>query len=50
LRQTHILVVDDEAGIRRFVGASLRAEGYEVSLATDGEEALQAVERSYLTW
>jgi two-component system KDP operon response regulator KdpE len=46
MTQTHILLVDDEAAIRRFVGASLRAEGYEVSLAEDGEEALQAVEET----
>jgi two-component system KDP operon response regulator KdpE len=44
--KTRVLLVDDEPGIRRFVGASLRAEGYEVSLATDGEEALRAVEET----
>ena len=39
-----VLLVDDEASIRRFVGASLRAEGYEVSIAEDGEEALQVMD------
>ena len=44
--KTRVLVVDDEASIRRFVSASLRAEGYEVSLAADGEEALHTVEET----
>ena len=36
----HILVVDDEANIRQIVSAYLRKEGYQVSEARDGEEAL----------
>jgi two-component system, OmpR family, KDP operon response regulator KdpE len=35
-----VLVVDDEQSIRRAVGRALSARGYEVQLATDGEEAL----------
>jgi two-component system KDP operon response regulator KdpE len=35
-----ILVVDDEHSIRRAVGRALTARGYDVQLATDGEEAL----------
>jgi len=42
--QIHILIVDDEASIRRFVGAGLRAEGFEVTEAVNGEEAVRAVE------
>lgn len=38
-----VLIVDDEAGIRRFLHASLTAQGYSVSEASTGEEALQVV-------
>lgn len=37
----HILVVDDEANIREIVSAYLRKEGYQVSEAKDGLEALE---------
>jgi len=36
-----VLVVDDDPQIRRAVSTSLRARGYEVSTATDGETALE---------
>lgn len=36
-----VLVVDDEAGILRFVTACLGMAGYEVITATNGEEALR---------
>jgi two-component system nitrogen regulation response regulator NtrX len=36
-----VLIVDDEANIRRMVGALLGAEGYEVRDAQDGATALQ---------
>lgn len=35
-----ILVVDDEPQIRRFLDISLRAQGYRVALAENGEQAL----------
>ncbi len=38
-----ILVVDDEPQIRRFLEISLRAQGYRVALAVDGESALVAL-------
>jgi two-component system response regulator MprA len=41
-----ILVVDDDAPIRRMLDRTLSAEGYAVETAADGGEALAAVERS----
>ena len=41
-----ILVVDDDAPIRRMLDRALRAEGYAVETAADGGGALVAVERS----
>lgn len=41
-----ILVVDDEDQIRRFLGASLTAHGFEVREAVDGQEAIQR----FTTW
>ncbi len=35
-----VLVVDDDPDIARFVEVNLRSAGYEVSVASDGEEAL----------
>jgi two-component system response regulator MprA len=37
-----ILVVDDEPQLRRAVERALKLEGYEVALAADGDEALEA--------
>jgi DNA-binding NtrC family response regulator len=39
-----VLVVDDEKNIREGLGEYLRLEGYDLSLASDGKEGLQAVE------
>ncbi len=41
-----ILVVDDDAPIRRMLSRTLAAEGYEVEASPDGGDALAAVERS----
>lgn len=40
MQQRHILVVDDDPGIRFALGLKLRSVGYLVSEATDGVEAL----------
>ena len=39
-----ILVVDDEATVRDFVGTALRRAGYEVKDAASAEEALQIIQ------
>ena len=41
----HVLVVDDEPAIRRFLRTTLTAHGYEVAEAAGGQEALEAVAR-----
>jgi two-component system, OmpR family, KDP operon response regulator KdpE len=41
---SRILVVDDEAQIRRVMRTTLKARGYEVSEACSGEEALERVQ------
>ncbi len=38
-----ILVIDDEPQIRRFLDISLRAQGYRVETAENGEAGLQAL-------
>jgi two-component system, OmpR family, KDP operon response regulator KdpE len=42
---TRVLVVDDEPQILRGMGTNLRARGYEVDTAADGEEALDLAAR-----
>ncbi len=37
---SHVLIVDDELNIRRVLAAMLKREGYEVTTAADGEQAL----------
>jgi len=44
---TRVLVVDDEAPIRRALAANLKARGYEVDLAETGEQALELVARHH---
>ncbi|HEU0026847.1 MAG TPA: response regulator [Ktedonobacterales bacterium] len=38
-----VLVVDDDKGIRETLGALLEEEGYDVSVAADGEEGLRVM-------
>jgi two-component system, OmpR family, KDP operon response regulator KdpE len=44
---SRVLVVDDEPQIRRALGINLRARGYEVDLAPDGERALDVAARKH---
>jgi two-component system response regulator MprA len=47
MRQTSkVLIVDDDAGVRRMLARSLEAEGYAVALAADGGAALVEIERA----
>lgn len=39
-----VLVVDDSAGVRQLIAATLRGNGFEVELAANGAEALQLLE------
>ncbi len=41
-----VLVVDDEPAVRRALERALRLDNYEVALAEDGEEALDAIART----
>jgi DNA-binding NtrC family response regulator len=45
MTRARILVVDDVAEIRSYLGHLLRPQGYEVWLAADGEEALALYQR-----
>jgi CheY-like chemotaxis protein len=40
-----VLVVDDDEGIRDFIGMVLSDEGYEVMTASDGAAALELIEQ-----
>jgi two-component system, OmpR family, KDP operon response regulator KdpE len=44
MTQQNILVVDDEAPMRKLLASNLRASGYSVRLAVDGTEALKLIE------
>ncbi len=44
MTQQSILVVDDEAPMRKLLSTNLKASGYAVHLATDGTEALKLIE------
>ena len=41
MKKTRVLVVDDEPETLKYVGANLRARGFEVVTAADGSEALK---------
>ncbi len=46
--KTHILVVDDDPAILRLLCANLKARGYRVSTAVDGEQAIEAVQQDFV--
>jgi two-component system KDP operon response regulator KdpE len=43
-----ILIVDDDPAILRLLSTNLKARGYEVLTATDGEDSLETVQREYI--
>ena len=47
MRQTsRVLIVDDDAGVRRMLARTLEAEGYDVAVTADGGGALVEIERA----
>lgn len=46
VNEPHILVVDDQYGVRRLIQEVFAQAGYRVSLASNGSEALAHVRRS----
>ncbi|MFA5317349.1 MAG: response regulator transcription factor [Dehalococcoidales bacterium] len=45
--KTRVLVVDDDVAISKLLCTNLKARGYEVSLANDGNAALEAIESNF---
>lgn len=44
---TRVLVIDDDASIRRVIAYALSDEGYHVDQASDGQEALDLIARRH---
>lgn len=44
-KEKHVLVVDDEESVRRYLATLLTSEGYEVSSAEGGEEAISMIKQ-----
>ena len=48
MERKRVLVVDDDPAILRLLSTNLKARGYEVMTAADGEEALEAVQKDFI--
>lgn len=48
MEKKHILIVDDDPAILRLLSTNLKARGYDVVSATNGEESLEAVQRDFV--
>jgi two-component system, OmpR family, KDP operon response regulator KdpE len=48
MNKKHILVVDDDPSILRLLSTNLKARGYEVTTAVDGEESLEMVQKNFV--
>jgi two-component system KDP operon response regulator KdpE len=44
----NILIVDDDPAILRLLSTNLKARGYEIFTATNGEESLEAVQKDFI--
>ena len=44
MTQQRVLVVDDEAPMRKYISTNLKARGYDVLMAEDGTEALKTID------
>ena len=44
----NVLIVDDDPAILRLLSMNLKARGYEIFTATDGEESLEAVQKNFI--
>src|SRR5438874_12803229 len=44
MNQQRILIVDDEEPMRRLIATNLKASGYRITTAPDGNEALQLLD------
>src|SRR5688500_13315708 len=45
LEEKKVLVVEDEANMRRILSAMLSREGFQITTAEDGQQALELLER-----
>ncbi|MCJ7605682.1 MAG: response regulator transcription factor [Dehalococcoidales bacterium] len=48
MEKKHILIVDDDPAILRLLSTNLKARGYDVVAATNGEESLEAVQADFI--
>jgi len=46
IKSKHVLIVDDEASLRTLVRANLEVDGFNVSEAVDGIEAMKMIKKS----
>ena len=45
MKNAHILIVDDQESIRHFVEKAMVAEGYQVSTAGEGQDAIEPLQK-----
>ena len=50
MAEPHIVVVDDDHGVREILQELLTQEGYQVTVAADGPSAIQTVQDASCIW